>query len=152
MSGNDRRAPPTPHVQARMRKQGRAHTVPEIALRRALRQQGLGYRLGRPVPGMPRRSIDISFLGPRVAVFVDGCFWHRCPQHTVPAKNNAAWWARKLEDNVQRDRETTLHLEALGWIVVRVWEHEDMYAKAAMIAEVVRALRRGNGGMLPVDT
>lgn len=73
---------------------------------------------------MPRRTIDIAFTRAKLAVLVDGCFWHGCPTHSVPPKNNAAWWAAKLEKNRQRDGETTRALEAAGWRVVRVWEHE----------------------------
>lgn len=98
-------------------------TTPELALRRLLFASGARYRVGYKVPGMPRRSIDIAFPGKRIAVFVDGCFWHGCPQHCVPPKNNAAWWKAKLDRNVARDKETTSHLLQSGWTVLRLWEH-----------------------------
>lgn len=120
-----------------MTKQRRADTVPELALRRALHSRGLRYRVGYKVPGAPRRTIDVAFPRKRLAVFVDGCFWHRCPVHAVPAKNNSSWWADKLEGNVARDLETTNLLEAQGWTVVRVWEHEEPAAVASRIAELL---------------
>jgi DNA mismatch endonuclease (patch repair protein) len=116
-------APRDEHVKSRMRSQRRISTRPEVALRSALHRRGHRYRVGLRVPGLPRRTIDIAFPRRRVAVFVDGCFWHRCPTHFVPVKNNASWWAEKLEANVQRDDETTRALEDLGWVVLRIWEH-----------------------------
>lgn len=107
-----------------MSRQARKDTAPELALRRELHRRGLRYRVERPLPGLPRRRADIVFSRKRVAVFVDGCFWHACPVHgTWPARNDT-WWATKLRRNVERDSETDAHLESLGWLVVRVWEHE----------------------------
>lgn len=100
-------------------------TAPEVALRHLLHADGYRYRVNYKVPGMARRTIDVAFPGRRVAVFVDGCFWHGCPIHGVPPKHNAQWWADKIGRNRARDLETTAHLEALGWTVVRVWEHVD---------------------------
>ena len=116
--------------------QGTSNTAPEMALRRALHARHARYRLHVPVPGMPRRKIDIAFTGQRIAVMVDGCFWHGCPQHATHPRRNSAWWARKLADNVQRDRETTSQLESSGWVVIRVWEHEDPDEAAERIAEI----------------
>lgn len=107
-----------------MSTQKRAGTGLEIALRRALFAAGYRYRVDYPVPGMPRRSIDIAFTRRKVAVFVDGCFWHRCPEHYVAVKNNSSWWEAKLQRNVERDHETTEWLDQQGWRVIRVWEHE----------------------------
>lgn len=124
-----------------MQRQARRDTVPELALRRALHRLGLRYRVDRAVgPGVRRRA-DVVFGGAKVAVFVDGCFWHRCPQHATDPKANAQWWRDKLDRNVARDRETDATLAAQGWLVVRVWEHEDAVAAAARIAELVRARR-----------
>lgn len=75
-----------------------------------------------PLPGMPRRRADILFTRRRVAIFVDGCFWHSCPTHGTKPSTNAEWWTDKLAVNVARDRETDAYLEAIGWSVVRVWE------------------------------
>lgn len=109
-----------------MSNQKRAGTTPEMLLRRALFAAGYRYRLGWKVPGLPRRTIDIAFPGRRVAVFVDGCFWHGCSDHYVPPKNNAAWWSVKIARNIERDRETDSALLAAGWSSVRVWEHEPL--------------------------
>jgi len=73
----------------------------------------------------------------RVAVFVDGCFWHRCPEHAVPPRNNAGWWAEKLQRTVDRDRDTDQRLQAAGWLSVRVWEHEPPDQAAAHVRDVV---------------
>ncbi len=121
-----------------MRTQRRGDTAPELALRSELHGLGLRFRVGVKVPGNARRTIDIAFPKQRVAVFVDGCFWHRCPDHSIPAKNNSDWWATKLEANVARDVETTALLVDQGWQVVRVWEHEDPTEVAASIKKLVR--------------
>lgn len=116
-------------VRRRMQRQKRMDTTAELELRRALHAMGKRYRVGYPVPGMSRRSIDVAFPGPKVAVFVDGCFWHGCPEHYIPPKTNAAWWAEKIAANADRDRQTEGQLRSQGWTVVRLWEHvapEDM--------------------------
>lgn len=123
-----------------MHSQARADTHPEVAVRAALFRRGLRFRKQLPVPGMPRRTIDIAFTRARVAVFVDGCFWHGCPDHGVAPKNNAAWWADKLALNQLRDRNTDDHLERLGWLVIRVWEHQDAGEVADAVAEAVRRI------------
>ena len=99
----------------RMRATAQRDTAAELALRRALVQKGLrGYRVNyRPIPGF-RRSADIAFTRQKVAVFVDGCFWHGCPMHFANPKSNTEWWAEKLQRNRSRDRETTETLEASG--------------------------------------
>lgn len=113
-------------------------TTPEIALRRELHRLGLRYRLHRPVvPGVRRRP-DIVFGSRRVAVFVDGCFWHRCPKHRTEAKENSEFWRRKLAENSRRDRDTDRRLVRAGWRVLRVWEHEDPRVAAARIVRLVK--------------
>ena len=114
----------------------RADTSPELVLRRALFAAGLRYRLHHPVPGLPRRLIDIALPRARVAVFVDGCFWHACPVHATPPKANGEWWAAKLRRNRERDEETTAHLKAGGWQVVRVWEQDPLSAVPLIVAAV----------------
>lgn len=94
-----------------------------MALRRLLHAAGYRYRVNWPVPGLPRRSIDIAFTRAKVAVLIDGCFWHGCPDHGQVPTANQAWWAAKLARNHERDLATTAHLEHLGWTVLRVWEH-----------------------------
>lgn len=117
------------------------NTSPEVDLRHKIRQLGLGYRVELSLPGMPRRRCDIGFKGARVAVFVDGCFWHSCPVHATEPVRNREWWKEKLATNVARDRDTDSRLSAIGWMSIRVWEHEDMAAAAQRIAEAVRARR-----------
>lgn len=117
----------------------RRDSSPEVLLRRHLHGLGYRYRINTPVPGFPRRTIDIAFGRRRVAVFVDGCFWHLCPDHRSLPKRNGEWWLEKLEGNVQRDRETTEHLEAMGWTVIRIWEHT---AAAEAVALIEASLRK----------
>lgn len=114
-----------PATSARMAAQRRRDTVPEVALRRELHRRGARFFVDRaPLPGLRRRA-DLVFPRKRVAVYVDGCFWHSCPQHATAPKNNAQWWADKLAANVVRDRDTDARLTAAGWTVVRIWEHEN---------------------------
>lgn len=112
-----------------------------MLLRRELHRRGLRYRVDAPVPGFPRRRADVLFARARVAVFIDGCFWHGCPEHKTTPAANGAWWAAKLARNVERDRETDAHLRALGWTVLRIWEHEDIEHAATDIERVVRCGR-----------
>ena len=130
--------PPSSTDAARFSKQARKDTGPEVALRRLLHARGLRYRLHVPVPTYPRRTIDICFPRQRVAVFVDGCYWHGCPDHKGTAAHNAEWWATKLAGNRARDAETTAALRSAGWTVLRVWEHEAAETAAERVTEVVR--------------
>lgn len=107
-----------------MRAQSRRDTKPEIELRRLLHASGFRYRVAWPVPGLTRRTIDIAFTRRRVAVTAFGCFWHSCPLHGTRPRANGEWWERKLRRNRERDLETRVHLEGLGWAVIEVWEHE----------------------------
>lgn len=120
-------------VSARMSRQRSRDTTPEVALRRALHARGRRFRVDAPLPGMPRRRADLLFTRAKVAVFVDGCFWHSCPTHRTEPATNAEWWARKLARNVERDAETDSHLRALGWTVVRIWEHESVPTGVALV-------------------
>ncbi|WP_405015468.1 very short patch repair endonuclease [Kitasatospora sp. NBC_01539] len=121
-----------------MRRQARRDTAPELAVRRLLHRSGLRYRVNVPVPDMSRRTVDISFPRAKVAVFMDGCFWHGCPEHATEPKANAEWWRAKLNRNMERDEETTRHLAARGWTVLRFWEHETAPDVAATIIATVR--------------
>lgn len=117
-------------------------TKPELALRSAVHALGLRYRVSaKPLPGL-RRTADLVFPTARVAVFLDGCFWHGCPQHHTVASANAKFWADKVSGNQVRDRDTDARLEAAGWVSVRVWEHEDPVEAAQRVREVVRTRRR----------
>ncbi|MFE3196223.1 very short patch repair endonuclease [Nocardia sp. NPDC059240] len=127
-------------TSARMAKQRRTGTKPEIDLRRELHRRGKRFFVDRaPLPGLRRRA-DLVFPRRKVAVYVDGCFWHSCPEHATRPKNNARWWAEKLAGNVARDRDTDTKLAAAGWTVVRVWEHESPESAAEL---VMAALTRG---------
>lgn len=142
--------PERPHassdaVRRRFAEQRREGTGPEMELRRALHARGLRYRVAYPVPGLQRRSIDVAFLGPRVAVFVDGCFWHGCPQHFVPPKANAQWWADKIERNRARDQETVRHLATQGWRSIRLWEHEPVEEMSAAVTLLLEGDRPCTG-------
>lgn len=130
---------PAPGVRARMQRQRRRDTNPELELRRVLHARGLRYRVNWPVPGRVRRTIDIAFTRRKVAVFVDGCFWHACPAHATSPKANAEWWRTKLATNVARDRDTDELLREAGWTVVRIWEHEEPTAAARVIEKALRA-------------
>ena len=132
---------PSPEVSRRMALVRTRDTDPEIALRRLLHRRGLRYRLDvRPLPTLRRRA-DIVFPRDRVAVFVDGCFWHGCPRHPSWPKTNAMWWREKIERNRERDRETSARLRAAGWTVVRVWEHEEASKAAERVRRAVLTRR-----------
>jgi DNA mismatch endonuclease (patch repair protein) len=133
--------PSSAAVSARMSRQGSRDTAPEVAVRRLLHASGLRYRVNLPVPGMPRRTIDIVFPKSKIAVFLDGCFWHGCPQHATQPKSNAEWWRSKLSKNMSRDVETTEHLRAEGWTVLRFWEHELPDEVANTVRAVVLSAR-----------
>ncbi|MGQ0840678.1 very short patch repair endonuclease [Actinokineospora sp.] len=142
----------TAETRLRMSRQRSRDTGTELALRRALHALGLRYRVHRrPVPGV-RREADVVFGPTQVAVFVDGCFWHGCPDHATWPKRNAAFWRTKIETNRARDLDTDGKLASLGWLAVRVWEHEDPAAAAHRISAVVAARRdtaRGQGESPP---
>lgn len=120
-------------TRQRFRNQRRADTKPELALRRELHRRGLRYRVDhRPTRSIRSRG-DIVFTRAKVAVFVDGCFWHGCPEHSTAPKNNADWWQQKLDANKERDARNTAVLESEGWRVLRIWEHEDPREAAGRI-------------------
>ena len=122
-----------------MSRLGSRDTAPEIALRSELHRRGFRFRIDRrPVPGVRSRA-DLV-LGPaKVAVYVDGCFWHRCPEHGTMPKANADFWDRKLKRNQERDLEVDRLLDERGWKVVRIWEHEDVTAAADRVEGIVRS-------------
>jgi DNA mismatch endonuclease (patch repair protein) len=126
-----------------MKANRKTDTRPEIALRSALHAAGLRFRkdLSVRLPGRRPTRIDIAFTKVKVAVYVDGCFWHACPDHGTTPAANRAYWEPKLARNVQRDRETDTLLTAQGWTVIRIWEHHPLPAAAALVTEVVHAAR-----------
>jgi DNA mismatch endonuclease (patch repair protein) len=113
----------------------RSSTGPEVALRRELHRRGLRFRVNlSALPGKP----DVAFTRARLAVFVDGCFWHRCPDHGVLPRNNRDWWLAKLERTVERDHEKDRALIKMAWTPLHVWEHESVQAAADRIEQVWR--------------
>ncbi|MFB6940032.1 MULTISPECIES: very short patch repair endonuclease [unclassified Streptomyces] len=133
--------PSSPKISARMSRQASRDTAPEVAVRRLLHASGYRYRINERVPGMSRRTMDIAFTRAKVAVLIDGCFWHGCPLHATRPKSNAEWWRQKLERNMARDLETTKHLTAAGWTVLRFWEHEPPAGVAEQVAAAVERAR-----------
>jgi DNA mismatch endonuclease (patch repair protein) len=117
----------------------RRDTGPELAVRRLVHAAGLRYRVDfAPLPDQRRLRADLVFTRVKVAVFVDGCFWHGCPKHHTVARNNADYWAAKVSGNRARDERVTALLEDAGWTVLRFWEHED---PAGVAAEIVAKIR-----------
>src|ERR1700682_6168645 len=115
------------------------NTGPERSLRSALWSTGLRYRIH---PETPVGTPDIVLPGKRVAVFIDGCFWHGCPLHYVRPRSRTDHWIARLRGNVERDRRQTLELEALGWSVLRVWEH-DVHEALSEVVERIRQSAKG---------
>jgi DNA mismatch endonuclease, patch repair protein len=135
-------APLNATVSAQMQRMPRSSSGPEMAIRRELHGRGLRFRVNHPrLPGRP----DIAFTAARIAVFIDGCFWHSCPDHSVLPKNNRDWWRSKLERNVERDREKDALLEKLGWTVLHVWEHKEPLEAADEIEQLWRSIRHRCG-------
>ncbi|WSB86655.1 very short patch repair endonuclease [Streptomyces cellulosae] len=116
-------------------------TRPELALRRAVHALGLRYRVAaRPIPSL-RRTADLVFPRQKVAVFLDGCFWHGCPEHHTKAASNSDYWEKKVSRNRERDLDTTVRLAEEGWLVLRFWEHEDPAAAALIVQRAIRERR-----------
>jgi DNA mismatch endonuclease, patch repair protein len=141
------RPPMTPSstgVSERMSRVRRRDTAPELELRSELHRRGLRYRVDkRPLKGIPSRA-DLVFGPAKVAVYVDGCFWHSCPEHGTMPRSNEAFWQDKLGRNQERDAAVNEALATAGWTVVRIWEHEEIAAAADRVEEAVRAsLSRG---------
>ncbi|WP_255376137.1 very short patch repair endonuclease [Demequina sp. NBRC 110056] len=131
----------SPAARAVMRGNRKRDTSPELAVRRMVHAAGLRYRVAAaPIPGL-RRTADLLFRPARVAVPIDGCFWHSCPEHASSPRANSEYWIPKLARNVARDAETNHLLERAGWTVLRFWEHEDPRDVADTIIRTVRARR-----------
>ena len=111
-------------IRRRMQRQRRRDTTRELEIRRALHALGYRFRVDYRMEPSLRTRGDIVFTRRRLVVFVDGCFWHGCPEHATAPKTNAEWWREKLAANVARDRRVDEELWALGWAVLRIWEHE----------------------------
>src|SRR4051812_46085095 len=131
----------SPGVRASMQSNKGRDTKPEMALRSAVHALGLRYRIGARPLKQVRRTADLVFTKAKVAVFLDGCFWHGCPQHHTIAVTNSEFWATKVEGNMARDRDTDQRLDDAGWRSVRIWEHEDPEEAALRIKSIVSARR-----------
>lgn len=131
-------------IRRRMKTTRRRDTSPELALRSALHRMGLRFFVDRPVMGN-RRRVDIVFPTERVAVFVDGCFWHSCPTHGTTPRQNREWWIEKLKANQARDADTNRALRGRGWTVIRFFEHEGAESAAQAVFSRVMAIRQAGG-------
>jgi DNA mismatch endonuclease (patch repair protein) len=134
--------PSSAGVSERMSRVRRRDTAPELELRSELHRRGLRYRIDRrPLKGVSSRA-DLVFGPAKVAVYVDGCFWHSCPEHGTLPRSNEAFWQDKLARNRERDATVNELLVAAGWTVVRVWEHEEIDVAAGRVEGAVRGSRR----------
>lgn len=120
-----------------MRSNKGRDTKPELLVRRIVHAAGYRYRVNARPERDLRRTADLLFRPARVAVFIDGCFWHGCPEHYIPPKAHDAYWSEKVERNRARDLETTEILTSRGWTVLRFWEHQDPAAVAARVMAAV---------------
>lgn len=131
----------TSSVRRRMqRTRGRDNPL-ELSVRSQLYARGLRYRIHYPLPGMKRVTCDVALPGLRIAIFLDGCFWHGCESHPPSVKKNTDFWLEKIERNRARDARATAHLTELGWTVLRFWEHEAVETIVERIASIVDAKR-----------
>jgi DNA mismatch endonuclease (patch repair protein) len=127
----------SPEASRRMAKVRQKGTNAEVALRQEMYRIGLRYRIDYEVLIKPRRVADAAFPGRKIAIFVDGCFWHGCPEHATWPKRNAEFWRQKIEANRQRDTDTNERLRSLGWTVLRFWSHESPTDAAKTVAHMV---------------
>ena len=117
----------------------RRDTRPEVAVRSAVHQRGLRYRVDdQPLPDLRRRA-DLVFRPAKVAVFVDGCLWHGCPKHCRIPETHEDYWMQKIGGNIARDRDTDSRLRDADWLPLRIWEHDDPQAGADRVAEAITA-------------
>ena len=132
--------PTRPGVTAVMKGNRKTDTKPELALRSALHRSGLRFRKNPSIKVDEGRTIRVDVVVPRakLAVFVDGCFWHRCPQHGTVPRSNTGYWGPKLAGNVERDHETNIRLRSAGWAVLRVWEHQTAEEGLAAVRHALR--------------
>lgn len=124
----------------------RTGTKPEARLRSALHRRGVRFRKDHLLrAGAVRVRPDLVFTRWKLAVFVDGCFWHQCPEHGRVPKSNPSYWVPKLQANVERDRRADAALLDEGWVVLRIWEHEDVSAAADLVEATLTKQRAGPG-------
>ncbi len=134
-----------------MQRVRRRDTGPELRLRSELHRRGLRFRVDVPIDVLPRHRADLVFGPAKVAVYVDGCFWHGCPVHGAPPKSNSQWWTDKIAGVRQRDVVTNRALIGAGWAVLRVWEHEDPLHAADAIQRAVESRRNGRRGRVRAE-
>ena len=134
--------PSSESVANRMRRTKKRDTQSEMALRSELHRRGFRYHVDRAISGVTRGRPDVSFPTEQIAVFVDGCFWHSCPQHASTPASNRDWWVRKLSSNVKRDERHSTELGAAGWVVLRFWEHENPLEVADRVQRAVLEARQ----------
>ena len=142
MPARDTPKPSSKSAAKRMRNMAQRDTDIETNIRKALFRLGYRYRIHAQIAGITRARPDFAFAREKVAVFVDGCFWHWCPRHGTLPKKNAGWWGRKLQENVERDRRHDRELQRAGWKVVRVWEHINVRTAASRVERLLTACRR----------
>lgn len=138
------RTAPRAALSARFSTLRRSGTKPETLLRQELHRRGRRFRVQYRIEGLPRRRVDIAFTRARLVVFIDGCFWHGCPEHGRLPKSNREWWRWKLDLNAARDADTDHLLAGLGWRVLRIWEH----VKPHEAADTVEPWLGGRSGAL----
>ena len=137
----DTPAASSPEARRRMQATKGRDSRPEVRLRKILHARGLRFRVHTLVLPDLRRRADVVFPGARVAVYVDGCFWHGCTEHVVWPRTNVGWWKKKIAATQRRDRDTDRRLSEAGWRVVRIWEHDDPVVVADVVEAEVRAAR-----------
>lgn len=147
MGGSGRSWASSEHARLTMRANRSRDTKPEMLIRRELHRRGRRFRVAyRPLPEDRRRTVDIAFTRLKIAVHIDGCFWHGCEEHFIPPKTNPEYWQQKIAGNRARDLDTDRRLEAQGWTVLRFWEHQD---PAEVVATIENLLGRARGDWEP---
>ena len=139
MKSGSRAEPSSQAARVRMQHTPQRDTPCELAIRKELHRRGVRFHVNRKPLSSTRRTADIVFIRKRIAIFVDGCFWHQCPKHGTVPKANRAWWVNKFKANRVRDHDTNTSLKSAGWCVVRVWEHE---SPLRATDRIMRALAR----------
>lgn len=129
-------------IRARLSRQPRRDTKPELALRRELHARGFRFFVDRKPVANLRSRADVVFPRRKVAIFVDGCFWHSCTAHGTLPKSNTEWWTAKLIENQRRDAATSRSLIQAGWTVLRFWEHIDPKLAANLVEETLTGRAR----------
>jgi DNA mismatch endonuclease, patch repair protein len=149
MSKDSNHSPPTPSTRRRMKATKGRDNPFEKALRSSLFRKGFRYRVHAKLIQGSRRTVDIAFLRPRVAVFLDGCFWHGCSMHGTWPKRNAGFWRAKILENRARDEDTNRRLSAAGWTVLRFWQHEEI---DTVVYRIAGTLQGKHAGVVPKDS